>query len=79
MHWCCDICDKIMYEISRNNHLQSSFHKRLVNSIIRKYIITYRKPKKMMIQVENIQDRTIKIIQISGYTFHEAVNAIESK
>ena len=47
MHWCCDISDKDMYESFRNNHLQSGFHKRLANSIIRKCIITYPKPNKI--------------------------------
>ena len=47
MHWCCDICDKVVYEIFTNNHLQSRSHKRLVISIIRKYIITYPKPNKI--------------------------------
>ena len=36
MHWCCDICDKNIYEIFRNNHFQSRFHKRLANSNIKK-------------------------------------------
>ena len=40
MHWNCDNCDKVIYEEFRSNHLQSGFHKRLSNSIIRKYIIT---------------------------------------
>ena len=47
MHWRCDICDKVMYEEFRNNHLQSGFHQRLANSIIRKYIITNPKPNKI--------------------------------
>ena len=40
MYWRCDICDKVIYEEFRNNHLQSRYHKHLANSIIRKYIIT---------------------------------------
>ena len=40
MHWRRGICDKIMYEKFRKNHLQSGFHKRLANSIIKKYNIT---------------------------------------
>ena len=46
MNWRSDICDKVMYEEFRNNHLQFGFHKRLANSIIRKYIITNPKPNK---------------------------------
>ena len=53
MHWRFDICDKIMYEEFRKNHLQSGFQKRLAISIIRKYI--FDNPKlKLMIQSENI-------------------------
>ena len=44
MYWRCDICDKVLYEDFRNNHLQSGFHKRLANSIIKKYIIINPKP-----------------------------------
>ena len=44
MYLNCEICDKVMYEIFRNNHLQSGFHKRLANSIIRKCIFIYPKP-----------------------------------
>ena len=36
-----------MFEIFRNNQLQSGFHKRLANSINRKYIITYPKLNKI--------------------------------
>ena len=47
MHWCCDIGDKVIFEIFRNNHLQSGFRKRLATSIIRKYIIFYPKLDKI--------------------------------
>ena len=47
MYWSCDICDKVIYEQFRNNHLQSGFHKRLANSIIRNYVITNPKPIKI--------------------------------
>ena len=40
MNWRCDICDGVMYEEFRNNHLQSGLHKRLANSLIGKFIIT---------------------------------------
>ena len=40
MYWSCDICDKVIYEEFRDNHLQSRYHKRLANSIIRKFIIS---------------------------------------
>ena len=43
----CDVCDKIMYEKFSNNHLNSGFHKRLTNFIIRKYIILNPKPNKL--------------------------------
>ena len=45
--WHCDICDKIFYEEFKDNHLKSRFHKRLANSIIRKYIINNPKPDKI--------------------------------
>ena len=47
MHWRCDICEKVMYEEVRNIHLQSGFHKRLSNSIIRKYFVTNPAPNKI--------------------------------
>ena len=53
MHWRCEICNKIMYENSRNNHLQSGFHKRLATSIFRKYNISNQNQQKLMIQSEN--------------------------
>ena len=40
MYWHCDICDKVIYEEFRDNHLQSGFNKRLADSIIGKYVIT---------------------------------------
>ena len=46
MYWHCDIFDKVMYEEFRKNHLQSGFHKRLVTSIIRKYIFSNPKTNK---------------------------------
>ena len=70
MHWCCDICGKIMYEIFRNNYRQSGFHKRLANSIIRKNIITYPKPNKI--------DDTIKKYLRSHYKKREKLQAILS-
>ena len=36
-----------MYDEFRKNHLQSGFHKRLANSVIRKYIINNPKPNKI--------------------------------
>ena len=39
MYWNCDVCDKVMYEEIRTNHLRSGYHKRLAYSIIRKCII----------------------------------------
>ena len=47
MHWRCEICNKIMYENSRNNHLQSGFHKCLATLIFRKYIISNPKSTKI--------------------------------
>ena len=44
MHWRCDICDKVIYEGFRDNHLESGFHGHLANSIIRKFIISNPKP-----------------------------------
>ena len=38
MYWHWTICDKVIYEEFRTNHLQSGNHKRLANSIIGKYI-----------------------------------------
>ena len=31
MYWSCDICDQVIFEDFRNNHLKSGFHKRLAN------------------------------------------------
>ena len=47
MYWSCDICDKVINEDFRNNHLKSGFHKRLLNSIMRKYVISNPKPNKI--------------------------------
>ena len=47
MYWRCDICDIVIYEEFRNNHLQSGFLRRLVNLINRKYIITNPEPNKI--------------------------------
>ena len=47
MHWRCDICDKVIYEEFRSNHLQSGVHKRLPNSIIKKCIFTNPEPNKI--------------------------------
>ena len=47
MYWSCDICDKVIYEDFRNNHLKSGFHKRSANSINRKNVITNPKPNKI--------------------------------
>ena len=70
MHWCCDICDKVMYEIFKYNHLQSGFHKRLANSIIRKHIFTHPKPNKI--------DDTIRKYLRSHYKKFEKFQAIIS-
>ena len=47
MYWRCDICDKFIYEEFANNHRQSGYHKQFANAIIRRYIITNPKPKKI--------------------------------
>ena len=47
MHWSCDICDKDFSEEYKNNHLQSGFHKRLANLIVRKYFVTNPKLNKI--------------------------------
>ena len=47
MYWHCDICDKDIYEEFIDIHLQSGFHKRLANSIIRRYVITNPKSNKI--------------------------------
>ena len=47
MYWRCDICDKFINEEFANNHLQSGYHKRLSDSIIRRYTITNPKPNKI--------------------------------
>ena len=43
----CDICDNVFHEEFRNDHLQSRYHKRLANSIVRRYFITNQKPNKI--------------------------------
>ena len=52
MYWSCDSCDKVIYEEFRTNHLRSGYHKRLANSIIRKYIIV--KPNGLVKKTQNI-------------------------
>ena len=47
MYWHCDICDDVMFEDIRNNHLQSGFHKCLANSVIWKSIISNPKSNKI--------------------------------
>ena len=47
MYWHCDICDKVIYEEFRSNHLQPGFHIRLSNSINRKNVITNPEPNKI--------------------------------
>ena len=47
MYWCCDVCDKVIYENFANNHLRSGYHKHLPDSIIRRYIITNPEPNKI--------------------------------
>ena len=47
MYWRCDICDKVIYHVFRDNHLRSGFHRRLANLNIRKYIITNPEPNKI--------------------------------
>ena len=59
-----------IYEEIRNNHLQSQYHKRLANSIIRKYIIT--NPKST-----NIDDTIRKNLR-SHYEKYEKIQAILS-
>ena len=70
MQWRCNICDKVMYEEFRNNHLQSGFHKRLAISIIRKYNITNPKPSK--------NDDTIRNFLGSYYKKYEKIQVILS-
>ena len=48
MYWLRDICGKVNYEEFRSNHLQSGFHKRFSNSIIRKYNLTNPEPNKIV-------------------------------
>ena len=47
MYWRCDICDNVIYDVFRHNHLQSGYCNRLANSIIRTYIITNPEPNKV--------------------------------
>ena len=47
MKFHCEICDKVMNEEFRNNHLESKYHISLVNSIIRRYIIANPTPNKI--------------------------------
>ena len=47
MFWRCDSCDKNINDVFRDNHLQSQYHKRLANLIIRKQIFTNPKPNKI--------------------------------
>ena len=49
MYWRCDICDKVLYDVFRDIHLQSRYHKRLAKLIIGNYIITNPEPNKIMI------------------------------
>ena len=46
MYWSCDICDKIIFEQFKDNHLQSRYHKRLAKSVIKKNINTNPTPNK---------------------------------
>ena len=68
MHGRRGICDKVMYEEFRKNHLQSGFHKRLANSIIRKNNITN----------PNKNDDTIRKYFRSHYEKYEKVQVILS-
>ena len=70
MYCHCEICDKVMYEIFRNIHLQSGFDKRSANLMTKKYIITYPKPN-------NIVD-TIRKYLTSHYKRYEKFEAILS-
>ena len=70
MYWFCDICDKVIKKEFRYNHFQSGFHKRLVNSIIRRYVITNAKSKKI--------DDTIRKDSKSHYNKYEHVQVILS-
>ena len=70
MHWSCDVCDKVIYEEFRSNHLQSGFHKRLSNSIIRKYNNTNPEP------IKN-DDSNRKYLRLH-YKKHEKFQAILS-
>ena len=47
MFCCCVICDELIYEELRNNHLRSGYHKHLSDPIIRRYIITNPEPNKI--------------------------------
>ena len=57
MYWRCDVCDKVVYDELRSNHLQSGFHKRLSNSIIRNYVITNPEPN----TIDDISKKIFKI------------------
>ena len=46
MKFLCEICDKVMNEGFRKNHLESKYHSSLVNSVIRRYIIANPSPNK---------------------------------
>ena len=72
MYWHCEICDKVIYEEFRINHLQSRFHKRLVNSIIKKYIITNPKSNK-------IDDKNRKHLRLhyKGYVIFQVVLSLK--
>ena len=47
MKFHCEICDKVMNEGFRNNHLESKYHSPLVNSSIRRYFIANPIPNKI--------------------------------
>ena len=70
MYWHCDICDKDMHEELRNIHLQSGFHKRLANSIIRNCFFTSPKSNKI--------DVTIRKSLISHFKKYEKIQVLLS-
>ena len=70
MYWHCDFCDNVIYKENKDNHLQSGFHKRLANSIIRRYLITNTKSNKI--------DDTIRKYLKSHYEKYENLQVILS-
>ena len=47
MFWRCDFFDEVIYDVLRDDYLQSQYHKWLANLIIRKHIFTEPEPNKI--------------------------------